>query len=144
MLSFIFSCELCPVVGGVYKETDVGRWVHLVCALYVPGVAFGDPEKPMNATIFEAYVEQILLLELKPGDRVVMDNLSSHKGEKVRALIEGAGAELLFLPPYSPDLNPIEQAFAKIKHLLRKAAKRSRDTLWDEIGRTIQTIAPDE
>ncbi len=99
---------------------------------------------PMNAAIFQAYVEQFLVRELEPGDIVILDNLSSHKGDAVREMIEAVGAELLFLPPYSPDLNPIEQAFAKIKHLLRKAARRCRDTLWDEIGRIIQDIAPDE
>jgi len=82
--------------------------------------------------------------ELAPGDIVVMDNLSSHKSDAVREMIEAAGAELLFLPPYSPDLNPIEQAFAKLKHLLRKAATRTVDALWDEIGRIIDCFQPNE
>jgi transposase len=84
---------------------------------------------PINRSAFEAYVEQVLLPELRPGNIVIMDNLSSHKGPKVRALIEAAGAKLLFLPPYSPDFNPIEMAFAKLKALLRKAAKRSVEGL---------------
>ena len=99
---------------------------------------------PMNGDIFQAYVDQFLVRELAPGDIVVMDNLSSHKSDAVRELIEAAGAELLFLPPYSPDLNPIEQAFAKLKHLLRKAATRTVDALWDEIGRIIDCFQPNE
>jgi len=99
---------------------------------------------PMNGAIFQAYVEQFLTRELSPGDVVVMDNLSSHKSDAVREAIEKAGAELLFLPPYSPDLNPIEQVFAKIKHWLRRAAKRTIDTLHDEIGRLLDTFPSDE
>ena len=81
-----------------------------------------------------------MVLELRPGDIVVMDNLSSHKGPAVRALIEAAGAELLYLPPYSPDFNPIENLFAKIKALLRKEAARTIDTLWAAIGRIIDIV----
>jgi transposase len=91
-------------------------------------------DKPMNSLIFRAYLEQCLVPTLKAGDIVVMDNLSSHKSEEVREIIEAAGATLLYLPPYSPDLNPIEQAFAKIKSHLRKAAERSIPALWDRIG----------
>ncbi len=89
---------------------------------------------PINATAFEAYVEQFLAPTLQPGDIVVMDNLSSHKGPKVRALIEAVGAKLLYLPPYSPDFNPIEKLFSKLKALLRKAAERTVDGLWRVIG----------
>lgn len=99
---------------------------------------------PMNGAIFKAYVEQFLIRDLAPGDIVIMDNLASHKNEAVRELIETAGAELLFLPPYSPDLNPIEQVFAKLKHLLRKAAKRTVDALWDEIGNLLDWFGPNE
>ena len=99
---------------------------------------------PINRSAFEAYVEQVLLPELRPGNIVIMDNLSSHKGPKVRALIEAAGAKLLFLPPYSPDFNPIEMAFAKLKALLRKAAKRSVEGLWATIGRIIDSFTPGE
>ena len=81
-------------------------------------------DRPINRVAFETYVEKVLVPELRPGDIVVMDNLSSHKGPGVRHRIEAAGAEILFLPPYSPDLNPIEMAFAKLKALLRKAAER--------------------
>jgi transposase len=99
---------------------------------------------PMNGAIFRAYVAQFLARELDPGDIVIMDNLAAHKSDPVRETIEAAGAELLFLPPYSPDLNPIEQVFAKLKHLLRKAAKRSVDALWDEIGRLLDCFPPRE
>lgn len=99
---------------------------------------------PINRDAFEAYVEQVLVPELRPGDIVVLDNLSSHKGPKTRALIEAAGARLLFLPPYSPDFNPIENAFAKLKALLRKAAERTVDGLWAAIGRLVDTFTPTE
>ena len=99
---------------------------------------------PINRDAFEAYVEKVLVPELRPGDIVVMDNLSSHKGPKVRTLIEAAGAELLFLPPYSPHFNPIENAFAKLKALLRKAAERTVARLWRTIGCIIETFSPTE
>ncbi len=85
---------------------------------------------PMNGPIFQSYVDRVLVPTLRPGDVVIMDNLGSHKGVGVRAAIETAGAELRFLPPYSPDFNPIENAYAKLKARLRKAAARSRDLLW--------------
>ncbi len=99
---------------------------------------------PINRDAFEAYVEKVLVPELRPGDIVVMDNLSSHKGARPRALIEAAGAGLHFLPPYSPDFNPIENAFAKLKALLRKAAERTVDGLWAAIGRLVDTFTPNE
>lgn len=99
---------------------------------------------PINRDAFEAYVEQVLVPELHSGDTVVLDNLSSHKGPRTRALIEAAGAKLLFLPPYSPNFNPIENAFAKLKALLRKAAERTVDGLWTAIGRLVETFTPTE
>lgn len=99
---------------------------------------------PINRAAFETYVEKVLVPDLRPGDIVIMDNLSSHKGPRVRAKIEAAGAELHFLPPYSPDFNPIENAFAKLKAMLRKAAERTVEGLWDAIGRIIDTFTPDE
>jgi transposase len=101
-------------------------------------------DQPINGAAFQAYVDQVLVPELQPGDIVVMDNLGSHKGPGVRASIEAAGARLLYLPPYSPDFNPIENAFAKLKAMLRKAAERSLDGLWNAIGRIIDTFTPDE
>ena len=92
---------------------------------------------PINRDAFETYVAKVLVPELRPGDVVVMDNLSSHKGPRVREMIEAAGAELRYLPPYSPDFNPIEMAFSKLKALLRKAAERTVGALWSAIGRII-------
>jgi len=99
---------------------------------------------PINRDAFEVYVEKVLIPDLRPDAIVVMDNLSSHKGPKVRQMIEAAGASLLYLPPYSPDFNPIENAFAKLKALLRKAAERTIDGLWSAIGRIIDHFAPAE
>jgi len=99
---------------------------------------------PINRDAFETYVAKVLVPDLKSGDIVVMDNLSSHKGLRVREMIEAAGAGLLYLPPYSPDFNPIENAFAKLKALLRKAAERTVGGLWDAIGRLIDAFTPTE
>lgn len=98
----------------------------------------------VNGTIFRAYVEQQLAPTLKPGDVVIMDNLASHKVAGVREAIEARGAALVYLPAYSPDLNPIEQAFAKLKSLLRKEAARSVDALWNAIGRSLGQFSPTE
>ena len=97
-------------------------------------------EGTTTGAIFEAYVERALSPMLRPGQIVVMDNLSAHKGERVRELIEARGCELLYLPPYSPDLNPIEEAFAKIKGVLRKAEARSRETLIEALGKAISAV----
>ena len=99
---------------------------------------------PVNRDAFQAYVERILVPELTPGDIVVMDNLPSHKGPAVQAAIETAGARLLYLPSYSPDFNPIEMAFSKLKALLRKAAERTVEGLWSATGRLVDTISPTE
>ena len=99
---------------------------------------------PINADCFLAYVSQVLVPTLKPGDIVIMDNLGSHKGAAAREAIETAGARLLFPPPYSPDFNPIENAFAKLKALLRKAAARTRDALWDAVSTAIEAFSPQE
>jgi transposase len=99
---------------------------------------------PINGEKFRLYVEKVLLPTLRPGDIVVMDNLGSHKGRAVRHAIRAAGAKLFFLPKYSPDLNPIEQVFAKFKHLLRKAAARSFDALTAAIGTLLESFTPQE
>lgn len=99
---------------------------------------------PMHGEAFTAYVEQCLVPILNAGDTVIMDNLSSHKGERVRLAIERKGAKLLFLPPYSPDFNPIEMAFSKIKALLRRAAARTHDALVGAVRTAIDAIAPTE
>jgi transposase len=127
------------VPHGHWKTTTVVAGLSLrgmIAPFVLPG--------PINRDAFEAYVERVLAPELRPGDIVVMDNLSSHKGPRVRAMIEAAGARLLFLPPYSPDFNPIENAFAKLKALLRKAAERTVAGLWTAVGRIVDTFSPAE
>jgi transposase len=99
---------------------------------------------PINGESFLLYVDQLLVPTLKPGDIVVMDNLGSHKGKAVRQAIRAAGAKLLFLPKYSPDLNPIEQLFSKLKHWLRHAAERTYDTLCKAIGNILPNVSAQE
>jgi transposase len=97
-------------------------------------------EGPTTREVFEAYLKGVLAPSLKPGQLVVMDNLSSHKGPRVRELIEEKGCEVLYLPPYSPDLNPIEEAFAKLKALLRRAGARTREALIEAMGRSLDAV----
>ena len=101
-------------------------------------------DEPMDGDVFLAYVEQVLVPTLLPGEIVILDNLGSHKVAGVAEAIRGAGASVLYLPPYSPDLNPIENFFAQLKALLRKAAKRSPGTLWEEIAPLLQSVSPQE
>ncbi len=124
---------------GHWKTTTFVAGLRL-SGLVAPMVLDG----PINRRSFEAYVDQVLVPELRPGDVVIMDNLASHKSPAVRAAIEAAGAELRFLPPYSPDFNPIENAFSKLKTLLRKAAERTVDGLWNAIGTLIDRFTPTE
>lgn len=98
----------------------------------------------MNGTVFLAYVEQVLVPTLKSGDIVIMDNLPAHKPAGIREAIEKAGATLSFLPPYSPDFNPIENAFAKLKALLRAKAERTIPALWDAVGSIVDLFSPTE
>jgi transposase len=124
-----------------------GHWktTTFVAGLRLDGIAAPFVlDGPINRGAFQAYVDQVLVPELRPGDVVVMDNLGSHKGPAVRRAIKGAGASLLYLPPYSPDFNPIENAFAKLKALLRKAAERTVGALWDRIGITLDAFTPAE
>ena len=95
-------------------------------------------------TVFETYVERVLAPSLSPGQVVVMDNLGAHRGHRVRKLVEGSGCSLLFLPPYSPDFSPIEEAFSKIKALLRKAQARDRGALVDAIGRALSAVTAED
>lgn len=99
---------------------------------------------PLDGQTFQTYVEQVLLPSLRPGDIVIMDNLGSHKGKAVRAALRTVGAKLIFLPPYSPDLNPIEQVFAKLKHLMRKARERSVEAAWQRIGSLLNNFSATE
>ena len=124
-----------------------GHWktTTFVGALRLTGMAAPMVlDGPMTGAWFLAYVEQVLAPTLSPGDIVIMDNLPAHKGAAVRAAIEAVGARLLLLPPYSPDLNPIENAFSKLKAMLRKAAARTVDQLWEAIARIIPTYSPQE
>jgi len=99
---------------------------------------------PINGTIFQRYVTDILVPTLAPGDIVVLDNLGSHKGKAARAAIRAAGAHLLFLPPYSPDLNPIEQLFSKLKHLTRAGEPRTVEETWRRVGQVLDCVSPEE
>ena len=127
------------VPHGHWKTTTLVAGLRLD-GLTAPMVMDGA----MNGEAFAAYAEKFLAPSLSPGDVVVMDNLPAHKGDRVRALIEATGARLLLLPPYSPDLNPIEMAFAKLKTLLRTAAERTIDALWDRIGIILDDFTPQE
>jgi len=128
-----------PVPHGHWKTTTfVGalRLGGMTAPMILDGAMHGDA--------FLAYVEQVLVPTLAPGDIVVMDNLPAHKPTAVRDAIEAAGAELRFLPPYSPDFNPIEMAFSKFKAFLKKTAARTKDDLWDAIAQAIETFTPQE
>lgn len=128
-----------PVPHGHWKTTT-----------FIAGLRVGEVtapmvlDGPMDGEAFLVYVRDFLCPTLKPGDIVIADNLSSHKIAAARELIEARGAELRFLPPYSPDLNPIEKLFSKLKALLRKAAHRTVDALWEEIGKLLNTFTPQE
>ena len=128
-----------PVPHGHWKTTTFVGALRLE-GMTAPMVLDGA----MHGAAFIAYVEQVLVATLKPGDIVVMDNLPAHKPAAVRQAIEAAGAELHFLPPYSPDLNPIEMAFSKFKAFLKKAAARTVGDLWDAIAKGIDTLTPDD
>lgn len=124
-----------------------GHWqtTTFVGALRIDGfIAPMVIDGAINGEGFQAYVEQVLVPELRPGDVVVLDNLGSHLVAGVRKAIEGAGCRLLFLPPYSPDLNPIENAFSKLKRLLRSAAERTVDRLWGAIGNLLDRFTGEE
>jgi transposase len=124
-----------------------GHWKTTTFVAALRSTALTAPcviDGPMNGNGFLAYVEQVLAPTLKPGDVVVLDNLSAHKVPGIREAIEAAGARLLYLPPYSPDFNPIEQLFAKLKALLRKAAERSLESLWNRIACLLDAFQPDE
>jgi transposase len=124
-----------------------GRWRTLTFLAALRHDRLSAPcviDGPINGASFLAYVEQILVPTLRPGDIVIFDNLGSHKSKAVRKAIRAAGAKLFFLPPYSPDLNPIEQVFAKLKTLLRKAAERTVEDTWRRIGDLISSFSPQE
>ena len=127
--------------------TPHGHWktTTFVAALRVAGLTAPLViDGAINSELFVAYVQQHLVPTLRAGDIVVMDNLSSHKATGVREAIEGIGAHLVYLPPYSPDFNPIEMVFAKLKALLRKYAERTREALWKRLGKLVDVFTPAE
>ena len=128
-----------PVPHGHWKTTTFTAALRL-SGMTAPMVLDG----PMNAEAFQAYISQVLVPTLRPGDIVVMDNLPAHKSAAIRTMIETAGAQLRYLPPYSPDFNPIENAFAKLKAILRKAAARTIDDLWNAVRDALPAFSPRE
>lgn len=147
------STNMTPTWGRSLKGTrclgqaPYGHWhtTTFVCALRTSGLTAPCVlEGPINGNAFRTWVQQILVPVLQPGDIVVMDNLGSHKVAGVTAAIEAAGAQVRYLPPYSPDYNPIEQVFAKLKTLLRKTAARTMETLWSAFGSLLDQFHPAE
>ena len=137
----------CPIGQRLLAKTPHGHWrtTTFIAALRSDGLnAPMTLDGPMDGETFRAWTEQFLAPVLRPGDIVVMDNLPSHKVSGIRDAIAAQGALLLYLPPYSPDLNPIEQVFAKFKAALRKAAARTVGKLWDEIANTLKTFSKEE
>lgn len=132
-----------PVGERLIDKTPHGHWktTTLIAALGVEGVRCSTVvDGAVNGDVFEAFVDQVLVPQLRPGDVVVMDNLSSHKRTQTRQLIEATGATLRFLPPYSPDLNPIEMIFAKVKQLLRSLACRTRQAPWQAMQSVLDRV----
>jgi transposase len=137
----------CARGKRLLAKVPFGKWRTLTFLAALRADRLEAPcviDGPINGASFLAYVEQILTPALLPGDIVIMDNLGSHKGKAVRKAIRSAGARLFFLPPYSPDLNPIEQVFAKLKTLLRKADERSVQSTWQRIGQLLDVFSPQE
>ena len=132
------------------RLVDATTWGHWKTTTFVAGLRAGGViaplvlDGPMTGAWFRAYVEQMLAPALSPGDVVVMDNLAAHKVAGVREAIQAVGASVLYLPPYSPDLNPIEQLFAKLKAMLRSAAARTKDALWATIGQALDAFPEHE
>ena len=136
-----------PIGERLVAKTPHGHWktTTLIAALGLEGIACSMVvDGAVDADVFESFIDRVLAPQLKPGDVVVMDNLSSHKRTSTRNLIEAAGARLLFLPPYSPDLNPIEMVFAKVKQLLRSLACRTRESLWEAMQSVLDQVSPSD
>jgi len=132
-----------PIGQRLLAKIPFGHWktTTLIAALDSNGVRCSTVvDGAVNGDVFEAFVKQVLLPQLTVGDVVILDNLSSHRRASIRALIESAGAQLLFLPPYSPDLNPIELVFSKIKQLLRSLACRTREALWQTMQSVLDQV----
>ena len=145
--------NMTPLRGWAAKgkrligKAPFGHWntMTFIAALRHDGItAPWVIDGPINGEIFRTYVEQVLVPTLRKGDIVILDNLGSHKAPAIRRAIRAVGAKLFYLPAYSPDLNPIEQVFAKLKHLLRKAAERSKEAVWRKIGTLLDSFTPKE
>jgi transposase len=145
--------NMAPIRGwgarGARLRADVphGHWKTLTFIAALRCDRIDAPcvfDGPINGESFAAYVEQILAPTLNPGDIVILDNLGSHKGQPARAASHAVGAHMIFLPPYSPDLNPIEQVFAKLKHILRKMARRTVEDTWRGIAQALNAFEPEE
>jgi transposase len=152
-LLFVDECgvhtSLAPIYGyapkgerlGLSVPRNRGKNTTLLCSMTIEGMGPSlAVEGATTAGVFGAYVEKVLVPGLRAGQIVVMDNLGAHRPKRVRKLIEGRGCELLYLPAYSPDLNPIEEAFSKLKHLLRKAAARGKEALVEAMGAALSAI----
>jgi transposase len=140
-------CGWAPRGRKLLAKAPHGHWRTLTFLAALRHDRIDAPcviDRPINGASFLAYVEQLLVPTLKPGDIVIIDNLASHKSKATRHAIRAVGAKLFFLPPYSPDLNPIEQVFAKLKLLLRKAAERTVEATWRRIGTLLQAFNPQE
>ena len=136
-----------PLGERLLAKVPFGHWktTTLIAALDASGIRCSTVvDGAVNADVFEAFVEQVLAPQLRTQDVVILDNLSSHKRTRTRLLVEAQGAQLLFLPPYSPDLNPIEMVFAKLKQLLRSLACRSRQVLWETMQSLLEEITPSD
>ena len=152
-LVFVDECGAHTSLALLYAYSPCGERAHcsvprnrgenttLIASMTLEGMGpCVTVEGTIDKVVFEAYVEQVLVPALESGQVVIMDNLSAHKPGKVRELIEGRGCELIYLPPYSPDYNPIEEAFSKIKGLLREAEVRTREALVETIGRALSAV----
>jgi transposase len=156
-LVFVDETGASTKMARLYGRAKRGRrvvsrvpWGHWKTVTFVAGLRLDGFTAPfvvdcaMNGSIFVEYLEQCLVPSLRPADIVIVDNLPAHKRDQVRHVIEAAGASLIYLPPYSPDLNPIEQSFAKLKAHLRKAKGRTVPALYDRIGQALQTFQAGE
>jgi transposase len=137
----------CPAGERLVARVPQGHWktTTLIAALDMSGMRCSTVvDGAVNSDVFEAFVQQVLIPQLRAGDVVVLDNLSSHKRKRTRELIESAGAQMVFLPPYSPDLNPIELVFSKVKQLLRSLACRTREALWSTMQSVLDQVTPSD
>ena len=140
-------CGWAPLGERLVASVPHGHWKTMTFVAALRCDRIEAPwllDGPINGEAFKTYVEKVLAPTLKPGDLVIMDNLGSHKGAAIRQAIRAARAKLFFLPKYSPDLNPIEQVFAKLKHLMRKAQPRDVEATWRRVGQLLDLFTPSE